>query len=117
MKMKKWIKPELYIEDFELSQHVAAGCGTKTEIIVKPGGFITVGVGCASSYSGQGHWHTDMKIEDTNNNGKIDWSEVVEQVGAADNGVVTGSGHRNHQSSIYLPGGEEIQVIEKPFSS
>lgn len=115
--MKKWIKPGLYIEKFELSQHVAEGCGKKTEIIVNPGESIVVGVGCASSYSGQGHWHSDVEIKDTNNNGKIDWDEVVAQVGAADNGVVTGSGHRNHQSSIYLPGGEEIEIIEKPFTS
>ena len=27
--MRDWIKPELIIEEFELSQHVASGCGTR----------------------------------------------------------------------------------------
>ena len=51
--MREWTKPELYVEDFELSQHVAAGCGTQTEIVVKPGEWITVGIGSANSYPGQ----------------------------------------------------------------
>lgn len=115
--MREWTKPELYVEDFELSQHVAAGCGTQTEIVVKPGEWITVGIGCASSYSGNGHWHTDVNVYDDNKNGKIDWEEFTKYAGAADNGQITGRGHENHQQSVYLPGGEEIITTEKPFTS
>ena len=85
--------------------------------MVKPGEWITVGYGCASSYPGNGHWHTDVKVYDDNNNGKIDWDEFVKYAEAADNGNVTGSGHRNHPRSVYLPGDKEIVVTEKPFTS
>ena len=115
--MRKWIKPELYVEKFELSQHVAAGCGTQTEIVVKPGEWVTIGYGCASSYPGQGHWHTNVDVYDDNGNGKIDWDEFTKYAGTADNGNVTGSGHRNHTRSVWLPGGEEIVVTDRPFSS
>ena len=115
--MREWTKPELYVEDFELSQHVAAGCGTQTEIVVKPGEWIQVVIGCASSYSGTGHWHKDVKVYDDNGNGKIDWDEFTKYAEVADNGNVTGSGHRNHGKSVYIPGHEEIVITEKPFTS
>lgn len=115
--MRKWVKPELYVEEFDLSQPVAAGCGTQVDITVTPGGEITIGYGCASSYPGQGHWHTDVEVFDDNNNGKIDWDEFTKYAGAADNGQQTGQGHANHTRSVYLPGGEEIVTTEKPFTS
>lgn len=115
--MEKWIKPEITVENFELSQHVAYGCGTKTEITVTPGGSVTVGIGCASSYPGKGHWHAKFDIVDTNKNGKIDWSEVTAQMEVADNGNFTGVGHSGHHVTITTPGGQEIETTEIPFSS
>ncbi|KIR02095.1 hypothetical protein P261_00909 [Lachnospiraceae bacterium TWA4] len=115
--MRKWVKPELVEEEFELDQHVAAGCGTKTEIIVTPGGSISVGYGCHSSYPGGGHWHTTAIIPDKNKNGKIDWSEVVDALKTADNGVRTGNGHRNHQASITYKDIEYWKDEQQPFTS
>ncbi len=118
--MKEWIKPELYVENFELDQHVAAGCTTKTKITVTPGGSITVTLGCASKYGtpdSGGHWRSKETITDTDGNGIIDWAEVTTAIGTATNGVVTGKGHGNHTHSIYLPDGEEIEIINQPFTS
>lgn len=115
-RMKNWVKPELYVEKFELSQHVAAGCVSKVDISITPGGSITVGIGCASTYTGKGHWHTTVDVKDEDGNGKIDWNEFTKAAGAADNGVITGQGHSNHTVTMTVPG-YEISTEEKPFTS
>ena len=115
--MREWTKPELYVEDFELSQHVAAGCGTQTEIVVTPGGYISLIYGCSSFEKGQGHWRVNYNVVDDNQNGKIDWDEFVKYTEAARNGVETGEGHANHSTSVWIPDGEEIVTTKKPFTS
>ncbi len=116
--MKKWSKPELLIEEFRLEQSVAAGCGVDTEIIVTPGGYTTVYMGCRQQ-NGKGHWDANegLIINDTNGNGKIDWSEFTAAVESARNGRTTGGGHQNHQEYVKLPDGTEIKYNEKPFTS
>lgn len=106
---KKWTKPELYVEEFEVSQHVAAGCGPSSEIVFDEQ--ITVEyAGC--SHEGQGHWGAaNVTLVDTNKNGLIDWEEFKACVDGAYNGKETGSGHANHGFIIRIPGHENIIVI------
>lgn len=107
MKMKKWVKPELYVEEFELSQHVASGCSVKIDegIEVEPGYSKTYEVGCMEK-TGKGHWGTVTitAADDTNGNGKIDWSEFVAVAQTAYNGVATGNGHQNHHPGVNIDG-------------
>lgn len=118
--MKNWVKPELYVENFELSQHVAAGCG---EIIIirptEPGGSVSVESGCmvgGKFATGEGHWHFEGVVTDTNRNGVIDWNEFTAAAKTAQNGVVTGGGHANHTPAIRV-GGTIVDVENKPFNS
>lgn len=107
---RKWTKPELYVEEFELSQHVAAGCGTSSEIIFDEQ--ITVEyAGCR--HEGKGHWGAvDVTLVDTNKNGLIDWDEFKTAVdNKASNGQETGDGHASHGFVIKMQGNEIITVI------
>lgn len=107
---KEWTRPELYMEEFELSQHIAAGCGPSTEI--KFDDKITVEYAGCKHEKGQGHWGAEnVTIYDKNKNGVIDWEEFVDAVGSAYNGNETGSGHYEHGLIIRLPGNEEVSVI------
>lgn len=119
--MRTWEKPELYVEEFELSQHVAAGCGTDVNITVTPGSTTKVVVRCASEYGndgGQGHYYQEYNVEDTNKNGKIDWDEFVASGAVAENGNITGKGHSNHRPVVVIPGRPgEFDTTAKPFTS
>ena len=115
---KTYERPDLYCEEFNLSEHVAKGCGAKTEIV--PGSSVTVDfVACeqlikadGSLGHGQGHWvGKDLVIEDTNKNGIIDWSEFVAATGSAQNGVITGSGHEGHNLQMKVPGQEITEIV------
>ena len=116
---KEYVRPELYKEEFCLSEHVAKGCGSKIEIT--PGSSVTVDRVCCSqllgkepgtNQGGQGHWDfTNVTLYDDNGNGNIDWAEIVKYVGHAQNGVETGGGHNHHEINIVIPGKEVITVI------
>ena len=120
--MKNWVKPELYVENFELSQHVAAGCDTDYPNIKpsQPGGYITVSFGCSKDgelMNGEGHWAGNEPVYDTNENGKIDYSELVNAYNTAKNGKLTGQGHENHTPVIII-GNTPVDIEnQKPFTS
>ncbi len=125
--MRKWEKPELYVEEFELSQSVAYGCKTDLGGSVEPGTSITLHLICTNpndpdkTLTGQGHYHLDedVMIYDTNENGKIDWNEITAQLDAvARNGKTTGLGHMNtHNGQIIYDGKQYDFNKEMPFNS
>lgn len=105
--MRKYVKPEFYIENFELTQTVATACAHKIPLKPsQPGGSVTYTLTC--NKSGNGHWdHYDVEVKDNNpmdgKIGKEEWVaayETAENV-AAKNGVITGPGHRNHTDGSF----------------
>ena len=77
--MRDWIKPELVVEKFELSQHVASGCGTKLGDANS-----TYPIKVYATYVHNGNNRKDTITldflkdnNDTDGDGKIDRSEFV----------------------------------------
>ncbi|MDO4492004.1 MAG: hypothetical protein Q4B85_13145 [Lachnospiraceae bacterium] len=112
--MKAWTKPELYIEEFQLEQHIAAGCGTIT-IPPEAGGSVTGSFKCTQiqGQNPKGHWDlSDLTVTDINGDGRIVWDEIMaaaeEYNRTALNGQITGNGHQNHAPVFQLPGGETV---------
>ena len=112
-----WEKPELFVENYELTQVVAAGCGTKI-VEVSTSSYVTMG--CRQS--GNGHWiwegtYADLlAFADGNGDGDIDWSEFKSAVGSAQNGVQTGNGHEGHGIRLTIDGVEYTEQ-NVPFNS
>ncbi|MCI5950689.1 MAG: EF-hand domain-containing protein [Floccifex porci] len=105
----KWKKPELIVETFQLSQHIAAGCTHKPgevpdfpDIPVEDNAKIKLG---CQGYTGKGHY-AEVILDssyDKDGSGDIDWNEFVAAVEHARNNVMTGSGHRNHNIQVLDP--------------
>ena len=121
----EWTKPELYIESYELTQHIATSCGTKTYIHIEPGQEIKFETGCIKNngdyYSGGGHWYYEGTLtanDDTNGDGLISLEEWQAVIGAAMNDNKTGKGHyKEHTSSITIDGESYIFTEDEPFTS
>lgn len=119
---KEWVRPELYIEEYELSQRVATSCGTKTYIYVEPGGTLNFATGCQKKpgeyYNGSGHWYYKGQIKDSDGDGRISLEEWKSAIGSALNGNETGQGHyKEHTQSVTIEGKSYEFTVEEPFSS